>query len=140
MADSEATLVWERDMVFRGRTPRGYDLDFDADAEWGCTPVEALLLSVGGCMAMDVVAILGKMRVPPSALSLKMEGDRAPEPPRRFTRIRLVFSLVGDGVTEEKAVRAADLSKEKYCSVLQSLRSDLDLEVVCRVGPPEEAA
>lgn len=140
MADSRATLVWERDMVFRGRTPRGYDLDFDADAEWGCTPVEALLLSVGGCMAMDVVSILGKMRCPPSALSLEMEGDRAPEPPRRFTRMRLVFSFAGEGVTAEKAARAVDLSKEKYCSVLQSLRSDLDVEVVCRFGSTEEPA
>lgn len=137
MADTEATIVWERDLVFRGRTPRGYDLDFDADSEWGCTPVEALLLSVGGCMAMDVVSILTKMRVPPSALSLKLEGDRAPETPRRFTRMRLVFELAGEGITEEKAARAIGLSQERYCSVLHTLRPDVGVEVVCRLDEAE---
>ena len=81
-------------MVFSGRTPRGYELDFDSESEWGCTPVEALLLSVGGCMAMDIVSILTKMRCPPESFSMSMGGERASEPPRRFTGIRLGIEIV----------------------------------------------
>jgi putative redox protein len=134
--ETRATIRWERELVFAGRTPRGYDLDFDESAEWGLTPVEALLLSVGGCMAMDIVAILGKMRCPPSGFAMELAGERAEEPPRYFTRMRLDIEVAGEGVTEEKVDRAIRLSRETYCSVLHSLRPDLELEIRRRVGEP----
>jgi putative redox protein len=92
--------------------------------------MQAVLLGFAGCMAADVIEILGKMRVPLVGLSVKVEGERAPEPPRRFTAIRLVYEVEGvppEG--EDKLARAIELSKEKYCSVLHSLRPDIAFQI-----------
>ncbi len=51
----KATLAWNRELVFAGTTPQGYEIEFDAESQWGCNPTEALLLSLAGCMAIDIV-------------------------------------------------------------------------------------
>ena len=63
--EMRATLEWQRDLLFTATTRRGYDIDFDAEVQWGCMPTEGLLLSLAGCIAIDVVSILRKMRCPP---------------------------------------------------------------------------
>ncbi|MHC4469835.1 MAG: OsmC family protein [Planctomycetota bacterium] len=131
---NRATLRWDRDLVFTATTPRGYDLEFDAKTEWGCMPVEGLLMSLAGCMAIDVVSILTKMRCEPSGLTMEIEGERNPDPPQRFTRFRLVLSLDGDGLDEAKVRRAVSLSEEKYCSVLHSLREDVETVTEIRLN------
>jgi putative redox protein len=134
---NRATLRWDRKLVFTATTPRGYDLEFDADAEWGCMPVEALLMSVAGCMAIDVVSILDKMRQVPEGLTMEIEGERAPAPPQRFRKVRLVVRIEGNGLAEGKVRRAVSLSEEKYCSVLHSLREDIDFETEVRLNGRE---
>jgi len=124
-----ATLTWTRDLVFAGRTPQGYDLDFDADAQWGCKPTEALLLSLGGCMAIDIVSILKKMRVEIRRFRIDLAGERNPEPPQYFKSVEMVFHLSGKNLEPRKIDRAIALSRQTYCSVYNSLRSDLDLKI-----------
>jgi putative redox protein len=92
--------------------------------------MEALLLSVAGCMAIDVLMILEKGRVPVEELEVVVAGDRAPEPPRRFTSLALEYRLRGPGEDDEAKIRRAiELSRDTYCSVLHTLRPDLELEV-----------
>jgi putative redox protein len=82
-------------------------------------------------MSIDVLMVLQKGRVRVNSLETRAEAERAPEPPKHFTRVRLTFSL--DGPTPEersKVDRAIELSREKYCSVLHSLRPDLEFETV----------
>lgn len=128
-----AKLAWERDLVFQATTARGYDLDFDAAAEWGCKPTEALVLSLAGCMAIDVVSILGKMKIPPASFSLEVEAERRKDPPQRLTAVRMVLRLEGD-VPREKVERAVALSEAKYCSVRHSLRDDIDVTTEIVLG------
>ncbi len=130
---NRATLKWERDLYFTATTPRGYDLEFDARVEWGCMPVEGLLMSVAGCMAIDIVSILKKMHAAPETFSMEIEGERNPEPPQRYHRIHMILNLTGKDVTREKAERAADLSRDKYCSVLHSLKDDIEVVVEIRI-------
>src|SRR3990172_13081130 len=59
---TKCTLTWERELIFQGRTQRGYKIDFDAEIQWGCAPTESLLLSLAGCMGIDAVSFLQKMR------------------------------------------------------------------------------
>jgi putative redox protein len=89
-----------------------------------------LLLSLAGCMGIDVIDILNKSRVPVEELRVEVEGDRAPEPPRRFVSIRLTYHVRGPGEEDRsKLDRAVQLSRDKYCSVLHTLRPDLELDV-----------
>lgn len=92
--------------------------------------MDAVLLGVMACMASDVRMILEKGRVPLTSLEIDAVADRAEDPPRYFTRILMTFALSGPGEENRKKVeRALDLSRDKYCSVLHSLRPDLDVEI-----------
>ena len=126
---TKGTLTWTRDLVFTGSTPQGYEIEFDADSQWGCKPTEGLLLSLAGCMGIDVVMFLTKMRVRLSGFRMEIEGQRNPEPPQYFKAVTIVIHLTGENVAAEKIDRAIALSRDKYCSVFNSLRRDLDLQV-----------
>jgi putative redox protein len=125
----KATLTWSRDLVFVGTTPQGYELEFDADAQWGCKPTEALLMSLGGCMAIDIVSILKKMRMDISRFRIDIAGERNPDPPQFFRKVEMVLHLAGRNLDARRIDRAIALSRDKYCSVYNSLRPDLTLNV-----------
>lgn len=136
MADARVTLTWQREALrFEGRGPESAPIVIDGGGELGPTPMQTLLLSVAACSAADVVDILTKMRARPAGVEVAVEGDRAPEHPRRYTRMRLVYRVAGLGAeAEDKVRRAVTLSKEKYCSVLHTLRPDLALETEIVLG------
>ena len=126
----KATVTWSRDLIFVGTTPQGYDLEFDADAQWGCKPTESLLMSLGGCMAIDIVSILKKMRMDISRFRIDITGERNPDPPQYFKAVEMVLHLAGRNLDSRRIERAIALSREKYCSVYNSLRPDLSLKVL----------
>ena len=131
--DMEARLVWDQDLLFTATTRRGYDMEFDANVQMGCMPLEGLLLSLAGCMAIDVVSILQKMRCSLSSMSMKIHGKRSETPPQRLRSVVLELFLKGDDIAEEKVQRAVSLSEEKYCSVRHSLREDIDIQTVFHI-------
>ncbi len=131
---TKATLTWDKDLIFVGRTQRGYEIDFDARVEWGCMPTESLLLSLAGCMGIDMVSFLQKMKCKLESFKIDLEGERNPTPPQYFKIIRMTVHLSGDGITEKKVQRAISLSHEKYCSVYHTLREDLKVFVDYRIN------
>jgi putative redox protein len=133
--EMKAFLEWQSDLVFTASTQRGYDMEFDANIQMGCMPVEGLLLSLAGCMAIDVVAILDRMRCKPESFSMNILGERNPTPPQRITKVHLVLNLTGENLQEDKVRRAVSLSEEKYCSVRHSLREDIEITADIRINP-----
>lgn len=131
MADKSVELRWTGSgQRFEGGPPRGPQVVLDGDGATGPSPMDGLLLSVAGCMAIDVLMILEKGRVTVRDLSIHVEGDRQPEPPRYFNAVRMTYRI--EGPTEDdrgKVDRAVELSRDRYCSVLHSLRPDLALEI-----------
>jgi putative redox protein len=125
----KAMLEWDKELMFRGRTQEGYEIDFDAHVQWGCKPTDALLLSLAGCMGIDTVMFLQKMKVELSSLKIDIVGDRNPDPPQFYKAINMVLHISGKNVTAKKVERAISLSHEKYCSVYFSLRDDMDIKV-----------
>ncbi len=73
-------------------------------------------MGLGGCSSYDVVHILQRSREPVESCEASLEAERAEEPPRVFTRIRMHFVVRGPGLSEAKVARAVQLSAEKYCS------------------------
>ena len=125
----KTTLAWQRDLVFTGSTPQGYEIEFDADAQWGCKPTESLLLSLAGCMGIDIVTILTKMRIGLTSFRMEVEGERNPTPPQYYKAVEIVLHITGKNVNPQKVDRAIALSRDKYCSVYNSLRPDIVLNV-----------
>lgn len=117
-------------MVFEGRTGDSRPIHLDGDSTVGPSPMEALLMSLGGCMGIDIQAILEKGRIPIETLEVSLEGDRAGSLPKRFTALRMKVRVVGPDESDlSKVKRAVQLSRDKYCSVFHSLQPDLDVEI-----------
>lgn len=131
-ADKEVRLSWTGSgMVFDGGPAGGPQIVLDGDSATGPSPMDLVLTAAAGCMAIDVRAILEKGRVPLDALDVEAQGERAEEPPRCYTALRFVVRVAGVPPTHRaKVERAIELSREKYCSVLFSLRRDVPVEIV----------
>ena len=128
-----ATLEWDGDLQFTGKVGR-HEVGIDGSAASAATPVQLLVLSLGGCMAIDLLHILLRGRHAVSSLKTAITGHRASDDPKRFTRIRLEFTLTGE-MQAEHVERAIQLSRDKYCSVWQSLRQDIELDVAFTIAP-----
>lgn len=126
-----STLTWEGDLRFRAVTGPN-TLVFDSDSQAGPSPPQAVAMALAGCMAIDVADIVIKGRHRLTALAARMTGERAEEPPRRFTRFTLHFEVAGD-VPAHAVARAIQLSRDKYCSVWHSLRADTALDTTFEV-------
>jgi len=117
----------------RGATiPIGYNRD--QEPQWtGIKPSDLLLLAAASCSTYDVVEILEKQREPLRALNVQCTGEQLTEQPYTFVSIHLHYVIQGD-VNPNKAKRAIQLSEEKYCSVLATLRAGVkissDFEIV----------
>jgi putative redox protein len=123
-ANVSVDLEWEGELRFRGRSA-GVELVLDSDGRAGPSPVQALVMALAGCMAIDVVHILRKGRLDVKGVGAALAAERAPADPRRLVRVRLHFRVTGD-VHRDKVERAIALSRETYCSVWHSLRPDTD--------------
>ncbi len=83
----------------------------------GSSPMELLLMGVGGCSAIDIISILKKQRQVITNYQVEIEGERLDlKDVKPFKAMFLKIYLEGD-ISPEKALRAAQLSFEKYCSV-----------------------
>jgi putative redox protein len=91
-----------------------FDSGRDAQA---VNPVQMLLLSLGACTAMDVIAILRKQRQAVTGYEVAMRGERRAEHPRSFHTIEVVHRLRGHDLSAAAAEEAVRLSTTKYCSV-----------------------
>ena len=92
-------------------------------------------MSVGACASVDVVMILKKARQDITGCHCEIDSDRADEPPRRFTGLRMKFVVRGKGLSEKQVKKAIDLSVEKYCSVMHSLDPNMPVETSYQIVP-----
>ena len=122
-----ATLEWDGEQQFTGEVGQ-HTVSMDGSSHAAPTPVQLLALSLAGCMAIDLVHILTRGRHTVHSLSTTLTVRRAADEPRRFTHVRLDFVLAGQ-MLPEHVERAIHLSREKYCSVWNTFRQDIELEV-----------
>lgn len=133
----KALLRWSGEgLVFDGHAgaDTAASVRIDGDSSAGPSPMELLLLSLGGCMGIDVHGILEKSRVTVEEMEVRIEGERAGEDPRRFTRIEMVFDLKGPTAEDNHRIeRAIQLSEDKYCSVHHTLDPELEVSATYRL-------
>ncbi|HTI39513.1 MAG TPA: OsmC family protein [Vicinamibacterales bacterium] len=133
-APTTLELVWQRDLIFEGRSA-GVTMTLDSAGREGPSPMQALAFALAGCMGMDVVHVLKKGRHDLRGLSISLIGQRAQENPHRFLAFEIRFHVTGP-VPADQVQRAIDLSHEKYCSVWHSLRQDLSLTTTFDITVP----
>ena len=81
------------------------------------TPMETFLFGFGGCFCMTVKSLLLKKRLAVEKVSMRIEAERAPEPPTVFTRIDAVLQVSGANMRDSDVEWAVALAREKYCQV-----------------------
>jgi uncharacterized OsmC-like protein len=120
------SLDWIKDMEFKSSA--GFPaIELHSTSPGIASPPQALAYAVMACMAMDVVHVLKKTRCDLKALTVRFAGERATESPRRFVSMRLHFDLTGQ-TAAHIVERAIELSRTRYCSVWNTLRTDVTLE------------
>lgn len=89
----------------------------------GSSPMELILMGVGGCSAIDIIHILKKQRQEIKGYKVEVEGERYDlDDAKPFKSMSCHVQLEGP-IDPEKAKRAADLSFQKYCSVSKTFDS-----------------
>ena len=134
----KSTITWVSGKTFTGQTETGHSIVIgtaDGDAlKPGPSAMGLVLMGAGSCSAWDVVEILKKARQNIDDVIVELDADRAPEPPKVFTRIHMHFVVKGRGVDPKRVERAVALSVEKYCSAVAMLEKTAtvthDFEVV----------
>ncbi len=121
---------WQDKLQFVGDLPSGHTVIMDGSEKIGgenkgARPLELLLNGLAGCTGIDIVMILKKMQQEVSEFSMEVEGERAEEHPKRFTKIHLTYKLKGKNLDEKKVARAIQLSEEKYCSASSSFNAEI---------------
>jgi putative redox protein len=122
----KADAKWKQQTQFEGRAGSGHVVKVDGDSEGGSSPMELVLIALCGCTGYDVASILQKKHEPFTALEVTAEGEKAPEPPRVFTQIKLTYRVAGR-VSRKAVEDAVRLSEEKYCSVSAMLNKTANI-------------
>jgi putative redox protein len=126
-------VVWQEKMTFEVQQD-GHTFLIDAaeavgGRDLGPKPKALLLSALAGCTGMDVISILGKMRIPVERFAVSVEAEQTEEHPKRYTSARVRYELWGEGLEdkEKKVRRAVTLSEENYCGVFATLRPSMAL-------------
>jgi putative redox protein len=130
MSEYLTTVDWKGGMVFESTPPSGNRLVMDISVDeggtnTGPTPVEALLSAIAGCSAVDVVMILQKKKQKLTSYRVEIDGERGPVGvyPRPFVSVTMRHIVSGENLDPAAVARAVQLSDEKYCTVLSTIRS-----------------
>ncbi len=115
------TIDWLSDMAFETEV-NGHKVYLDAGESvggknLGPRPKPFMMLALAGCTGMDVVSILKKMRVEYNSFSVKVEGEITEEHPKKFSGMKVIYTIKGKDLSREKVEKAVNLSKERYCGV-----------------------
>ncbi|MGZ8844309.1 MAG: OsmC family protein [Pyrinomonadaceae bacterium] len=124
-----ATIHFAYNDFFVGITPSGHAQAIETDSQRGAaaTPMELLLIALGGCTGVDVISILKKKRQHVTDYRIEVSGERRDEFPRSFTRLMVKHIVRGRGVSEQAVASAIELSDTKYCSVAATLRGSAEI-------------
>ncbi|MGQ0537766.1 MAG: OsmC family protein [Gemmatimonadaceae bacterium] len=122
---NHVTVEWKGEHRFEGGRAGHTQVSFDSAGTSGPGPVDALLVALGTCAAIDVIEILAKRRTPVESLTMEVRGARADAVPARLIGAELYYRISGAGIERTHAERAIALAVDKYCSV----RSSLDPEI-----------
>lgn len=130
MADIHVSLARQQAAFhFKATNDRGHIVDMDDASAYesgngnGVSPMQLLIMAVGGCSGIDIVSILEKSRQEIDSFTMEISGHKPDgQSPSLYDTIHVTYRLTGD-VDAEKVRRAINLSLGKYCSVSKTLEA-----------------
>jgi putative redox protein len=121
---STTTVKWIEGQQFIGIDSTKHSVILSTPGEGiGVKPSDLFLISVAACASVDVTEILAKKRLNLTKMEVTSDGEQDSDPPWTFRKIHLHFKLTGRGLNEKAVAQAIELSVEKYCSVVATVRA-----------------
>ncbi|MEW8957865.1 Protein YhfA [Moorella humiferrea] len=138
----KVTVNWIGKMQFVGDDGAGHQVAMDASPVYGgenkgTRPMDLMLIALGGCTGIEVTHILQKMRIAFDQLTITVEGERAEDHPKIFTRMRVVYEFVGNNIPPEKVAHAIKLADEVYCSAANMMKTAGTIEYAFKINGEE---
>ena len=112
---------WLNGLAFEAEVD-GHKIYMDSNMEHGGKntgprPKPLMMVALAGCTAMDVAAILKKMKVEPEEFTVDVEGDVSEDHPKRFLGMKVIYRVKGKDIPMAKVEKAVNLSSTRYCGV-----------------------
>ena len=129
---TSAHLINVKGLVFVGRGDSNHWIALDGEEKFGgymagIRPMEAFLVALGSCTGMDVAAILRKMGVKYTSFEIDVDGERASEHPKVYTKVHITYRFKGKALPKEKLLKAITLSQDRYCPISAMVRQAAEL-------------
>ena len=127
-----AKVSWLEGALFVAEGGSGHTITMDGAPDVGgrdlaSRPMEVVLMGVGGCTAIDVVAMLRKQRQDVEGMEVALVAERAEDHPKVFTALKLVYTVRGRKLNRALVERAVSLSDEKYCSATAMMKKSANV-------------
>jgi putative redox protein len=122
--DTPILVRYTGDDFFEIATPSGHQVKVDVKSGRRAAPgpLELFISGLASCTAADVISILHKKRESVTGYHVEVRTQRRDEHPRSFVRIELKHIVRGNRVSAESVQRAIELSTDKYCSAVSTVR------------------
>ncbi len=129
---AEANVRWAGGRTFIGVDSTKHAVLMSSPHEGiGMKASELLLVALATCSSYDVVSILEKRKVDLQKLEVQVSGEQATDPPWPYEKIHLKYILSGEGITQDMAEKAIQLSESKYCSVAATVKGVAEITWEC---------
>jgi len=137
-----ARLRYAGDEAFVAESGSGHAMvtSFGHERLTAASPMELLLVALGGCSGADVVAILEKKRQRVTGYEIEVRGERRAEHPRIYTSIEVVHRVRGYAIDPKAVQHAIELSETKYCSVSAMLGASAQITMRYEIENDESVA
>ncbi len=125
MSEDRVTIIhYAGDEFFTATPPSGHavTLDVKNGRRAAAGPLEMFVAGVGACTAADVIAILLKKREQVTDYRVEVRTHRREDHPRAFVRFEMKHIVRGHSVSAAAVQRAIELSTDKYCSAVATVR------------------
>ena len=133
------SVQWINGMEMLALSGSGHQVTMDGPIELGgqnkgIRPMEMLLIGMGGCMTVDVIAIAKKMKLNITQCTANINATRQDDHPKVFTAIHISFVITGKQLNQDKINKAINLSATKYCSASLMLGQTANITFDCKLG------
>lgn len=121
---------WVEKSAFAARSESNHWIMMDSTFNGGDgaapSPIEYVLMGLGGCTGIDLVSILQKMRQEVTGIEMEIEGVRAPEHPRVYVKVHVKYTIRGRNLNLDRVKAAVEMSDEEYCSIGAMLKKSAE--------------
>ena len=132
MKNDYASVEYAGNDFFVATTPSGHAqvIELNGERSAATSPMELLQIALAGCTGADVISVLKKKRQDVTGYRVEVRATRREEHPRSYATMQVKHIVKGRGVAERAVEHAVQLSTDKYCGVVASLRPTVEITAV----------